>query len=547
MQDEQGMLENPRQFDRISHPYLRHGEGVRGSDSDFEEGNVEDHAEQASNPFLHSTLFGVASRPIPPSQSQQSRPQPGTETDQTDRTFVLRRFQEMLTNDFQLGTTGRSGRNTLFSESPSDRPPTFVRQHHMTYTTGGNGGIAMSFSFGGSGAGSSGDSSPAPHAPFDQYDSSPSSSAETLPRILIINIRGTNSRPRMFNSLMGIGGPSIPIPQPATEATSGARVAPDLATILSTLLGSLAHPDGVHGDAVYTQEAMDRILSQLMEQNQGSNAPPPASQEVMDRLPRRRLDNEMLPEGSGECTICIQDVSIGDEVVVLPCTHWFHEECIMHWLREHGTCPVCRQAVDPHPEGSGGPNSSQHGSGTSPSSGADPNTGPGAGARGTGSSGGGDQAQGFSSPFHFATLTTTVPNSSPTRTQSLRSRPPVSDRFARLNAIRVTAGLSPETYEETHRRRSRSPHGSNGNRRRRHSQSFSRHQPSSTSATGTLDRTADRDYVRGHRANFFAVGNSSSPNSNNDNSHSGQVNEIGSNNDGPLLGWLRNTFQGRRS
>lgn len=29
-------------------------------------------------------------------------------------------------------------------------------------------------------------------------------------------------------------------------------------------------------------------------------------------------------------------------VTKLHCTHEFHEHCIVHWLKMHNTCPICR-------------------------------------------------------------------------------------------------------------------------------------------------------------------------------------------------------------
>lgn len=101
------------------------------------------------------------------------------------------------------------------------------------------------------------------------------------------------------------------------------------------------------GDAVYTQEALDRIISNLMEQHPTSNAPGPASPDAISSLPKIHLsEKELGPEHKGECSVCMDDVAIGDEVVALPCTHWFHEACASAWLSEHNTCPICRKGIE---------------------------------------------------------------------------------------------------------------------------------------------------------------------------------------------------------
>ena len=110
--------------------------------------------------------------------------------------------------------------------------------------------------------------------------------------------------------------------------------------MLQQLLG------GQHGDAVYSQEALDRIVTQLMEQNQTGNAPGPATQAAINSLPKRPINEQDFgDQGKAECSICMADVELGEEVTVLPCSHWFHDECIRHWLNEHDTCPHCRQGI----------------------------------------------------------------------------------------------------------------------------------------------------------------------------------------------------------
>jgi len=114
------------------------------------------------------------------------------------------------------------------------------------------------------------------------------------------------------------------------------------------------------GDAVFSQEALDRVISQLMEQHATGNAPPGASEEIINQLPKSKLDVQQLDENTGkaECSICMADVDIGEEITTLPCKHWYHFDCIKAWLTEHDTCPVCREGITPKDQAQEGPRAS---------------------------------------------------------------------------------------------------------------------------------------------------------------------------------------------
>ena len=132
------------------------------------------------------------------------------------------------------------------------------------------------------------------------------------------------------------------------------------------LLHHLMNPGASsHGDAVFSQEALDRVISQLMEQTAGSNAPPPASEADIEALPKKAVDAEMLgKEGKAECSICMDNVDIGEEVTFLPCNHWFHGACVAEWLKQHDTCPHCRASIRKEPtQQSDNPSSSSSGFG----------------------------------------------------------------------------------------------------------------------------------------------------------------------------------------
>ncbi|KAI0785357.1 hypothetical protein BC629DRAFT_1516594 [Irpex lacteus] len=140
--------------------------------------------------------------------------------------------------------------------------------------------------------------------------------------------------------------------------------------------GGLAPPgaeNGRMGDYVFNQEALDQIITQIMENS--SAHPVPASEEVLEKLPR-----EVLEEGSPllekDCAVCKDQFSLTTEdpdeqvVVTLPCKHPFHEPCILPWLKSSGTCPVCRYQLVPQPEHhSPGPGSSNGNESRSPGGG----------------------------------------------------------------------------------------------------------------------------------------------------------------------------------
>ncbi|KAI0275121.1 hypothetical protein BC834DRAFT_921255 [Gloeopeniophorella convolvens] len=112
--------------------------------------------------------------------------------------------------------------------------------------------------------------------------------------------------------------------------------------------------DGRWGDYVFNQDALDQIITQIMEQG-NSSRPVAATEEVM-----QKLDREVLEEGSAllerDCAVCKEQFSLITEdpdeqvVVTLPCKHPFHQGCIIPWLKSSGTCPVCRHQLVPQPE-----------------------------------------------------------------------------------------------------------------------------------------------------------------------------------------------------
>ncbi|KAK7414247.1 hypothetical protein QQZ08_012550, partial [Neonectria magnoliae] len=128
---------------------------------------------------------------------------------------------------------------------------------------------------------------------------------------------------------------------------AGRGTEPAFARTLHDILHLINPGNAVAGDAVYSQEALDRIITGLMEANPQSNAAPPATESALQNLTRKPVDKDMLgSDGKTECTICIDEMKQGETVIFLPCKHWFHEDCVVLWLKEHNTCPICRTPIE---------------------------------------------------------------------------------------------------------------------------------------------------------------------------------------------------------
>ncbi|KAI9347963.1 hypothetical protein DFJ73DRAFT_835970 [Zopfochytrium polystomum] len=124
---------------------------------------------------------------------------------------------------------------------------------------------------------------------------------------------------------------------------------------LGVLFQSLLSSDGLGvdrmvgnpGDYVFGQQSLDRVITQLMEQNTISNAPPPASDATIAALKRVTVKGSELGDHP-ECSVCQEDFTSdeqGEVAVRLDCNHHYHPLCIENWLKVNGTCPICRKKV----------------------------------------------------------------------------------------------------------------------------------------------------------------------------------------------------------
>lgn len=90
-----------------------------------------------------------------------------------------------------------------------------------------------------------------------------------------------------------------------------------------------------------------RNLDQLMREFINGAESRGASKELISSLPVAKITNpEKLPEECRQCNICLEAFEKGEERMMLPCFHGFHNHCASKWLLSNATCPICKHQVN---------------------------------------------------------------------------------------------------------------------------------------------------------------------------------------------------------
>eukprot|EP00249_Psilotum_nudum_P009709 c22109_g1_i2 orf=508-1866(-) len=133
---------------------------------------------------------------------------------------------------------------------------------------------------------------------------------------------------------------------------------------------------------------LDQLIQHLAENDPNRHGAPPAAKSAVEAMPTIIIMKEHLGTDAAQCAVCKDEFELGTEVRQMPCKHMYHPDCILPWLSQHNSCPVCRYEMPTdHPEydqvRARGQQSARAASGTAATGGTE-----GAGERGTGGTGG---------------------------------------------------------------------------------------------------------------------------------------------------------------
>ncbi|EPS61306.1 hypothetical protein M569_13496 [Genlisea aurea] len=101
-----------------------------------------------------------------------------------------------------------------------------------------------------------------------------------------------------------------------------------------------------NGDDYFVGPGVEEFFEHVSSSDH-TRVPPPASRSSIDALPTVKISKKHIRADS-MCAVCKEDFELGSQVRKLPCKHLYHSDCIVPWLEQRRSCPVCRQELIGH-------------------------------------------------------------------------------------------------------------------------------------------------------------------------------------------------------
>jgi len=119
--------------------------------------------------------------------------------------------------------------------------------------------------------------------------------------------------------------------------------------------------DGDGGDDEWTLDIQDWMNELLVAQGEadledairlsteeaysGGFSVPPVDEDALAGVTKLSVYVSADEKPQTQCTVCLEDIELGDSLRTLQCNHIFHMVCVDQWLAQSGQCPVCKCRV----------------------------------------------------------------------------------------------------------------------------------------------------------------------------------------------------------
>lgn len=109
-----------------------------------------------------------------------------------------------------------------------------------------------------------------------------------------------------------------------------------LGSVGASRINNYPNPDAL------SNAQFEQFLHHILMNESSHAGAPPADEHIIQQLERHKISCKEEISTFGVCCISQDEFEIGDIVISLPCGHNYKEDPIVHWLKMHSTCPVCR-------------------------------------------------------------------------------------------------------------------------------------------------------------------------------------------------------------
>ncbi|KAI3826898.1 hypothetical protein L1987_00958 [Smallanthus sonchifolius] len=127
-------------------------------------------------------------------------------------------------------------------------------------------------------------------------------------------------------------------------------------SFLDPSLPAADYADGFHFPSVAPSDGIDnpyfhRVINHLFNSDYHnpsagattSRLHSPAAKSAIESIPTVKITTAFLEiDPVVICAVCKDQFVIDDETKELPCKHMYHPDCIIPWLSQRNSCPVCR-------------------------------------------------------------------------------------------------------------------------------------------------------------------------------------------------------------
>ncbi|XP_051151197.1 probable E3 ubiquitin-protein ligase RHC1A [Andrographis paniculata] len=107
-----------------------------------------------------------------------------------------------------------------------------------------------------------------------------------------------------------------------------------------------------NGGDYFIGPGVEEFFDHVTRDTQNGAPPGAASRSSIDALPVVKIGKKHV-RADTTCAVCKEKFELGSRVKKLPCKHLYHSECIVPWLEQRSSCPVCRHELSSRRKNSG--------------------------------------------------------------------------------------------------------------------------------------------------------------------------------------------------